>query len=85
MKSSVFEKLAQPPPGWSENDGISVDKDGSIVALRIHLVPQKMSDFHDIAMKVCSPAHLFLIFLTEVIDCNTRPRALWKTSLSGCH
>ncbi len=57
VKSSVFEKLAQPPPGWIEAENVLINKDDSTMALRIHLVPQKMLDFHDMAMKVCCRAH----------------------------
>ena len=52
FKSSIFEKLAMPPRGWEKDESVLFDKDGSSVKLRIHLVQQGMSDFHDLALKV---------------------------------
>ena len=55
VKSSVFEKLIEPPVGWVKDDAAHFDKDTATVKLRIHLVQQGMSRFHEMAMKVCIP------------------------------
>lgn len=52
FKSSIFEKIAAPPAGWTKDDTVQFDKDSSTMKLRIHLVQQNMEDFHDLAMKV---------------------------------
>lgn len=52
FKSSIFEKLARPPNGWERDDSLRIDKDGSSVKLRIHLVQTNMREFHDLALKV---------------------------------
>ena len=62
VKSSIFEKLAAPPPGWVEDESAQIDKDGSMMKLRVHLVHQNMGDFHDLAMKVCLELTLNPIF-----------------------
>lgn len=58
-KKSVVEKINGPPAGWARDESIQVDKDAEMVKLRIHLVQQGMSDFHELAMKVgCCPNSL---------------------------
>jgi len=52
FKSSIVAKLNGPPAGWEKDDSAKVNKDIDMVKLRIHLVQQGMSDFHDVAMKV---------------------------------
>lgn len=52
FKSSVFHKLAQPPMGWERDESVIIDKDGSSIKMRIHLVQQRMGEFHDLALKV---------------------------------
>jgi tripeptidyl-peptidase-1 len=54
FKSSVVEKLTGPPAGWVKDDSIHLDKDDSMMRLRIHLVNQDMKKFHDFAMRVRS-------------------------------
>ena len=51
-KFSVLEKLQGPPADWKLDGGFIVDKDKTIVSLRIHLVQQGMASFHEMAMKV---------------------------------
>lgn len=50
-KISVVQKLANAPQGWTRHDA-SVDKTSSMIKLRIHLAQPRMSEFHDLAMKV---------------------------------
>ena len=52
FKSSVVEKLSGPPAGWVKDGSVHLDKDESIMRLRIHLVNQDMNKFHNLAMKV---------------------------------
>jgi tripeptidyl-peptidase-1 len=52
FRSSVREKLTGPPPGWVRDESVEVDKDGSLMSLRIHLVHQDMDKFHELAMNV---------------------------------
>jgi tripeptidyl-peptidase I len=52
FKTSIFEKLNGPPAGWIKDEGANIDKDASMIRLRIHLVQQNMEKFHDLAAKV---------------------------------
>jgi hypothetical protein len=52
-KVSVVEKIASAPQGWAKHDA-KVDKTTSMVKLRIHLAQPRVSEFHDLALKVCS-------------------------------
>jgi len=52
FKSSVVEKLSNPPAGWVRDDSAKVDKDAASITLKIHLVNQGMDKFHDLAMNV---------------------------------
>jgi len=54
VETSVFEKIDGPPTGWVEDEDAVVDKDESMMRLRIHLVHQNMQDFHDVALRVCN-------------------------------
>ncbi|KAI9743211.1 MAG: hypothetical protein M1818_003057 [Claussenomyces sp. TS43310] len=56
-KSSIAEKLAGPPAGWISDDSTQVDKDVSMIKLRIHLVQQNMDKFHDMATNIATPGH----------------------------
>ena len=60
FRSSIFEKLAKPPVGWQRDDRVQLNKEGSSVKLRIHLVQQNMRDFHDLALKVLHLANPLL-------------------------
>lgn len=51
-KSSVFEKIAAPPPGWELDEDAVFDKDVSTMKLRLHLIAQNMPEFHKMAMDV---------------------------------
>lgn len=61
LKSSVFEKLIGPPTGWVADQDAKVDKDASMIKLRIHLVQQDMQDFHDLAIKVLPHRNLCIL------------------------
>ncbi len=52
VKTSIVEKLNGPPAGWTKDETAKIDKDASMIKLRIHLVQQDMGKFHDLAMKV---------------------------------
>lgn len=52
FKSSIIEKLNNPPAGWIKDERIKVDKDVEIVKLRIHLVQSSMEKFHALATQV---------------------------------
>jgi tripeptidyl-peptidase-1 len=52
FSSSIREKLAGPPAGWVRDESAKVDKETSVLSLRIHLVHQDMDKFHDLAMNV---------------------------------
>ena len=52
FKSSVVEKLAGPPVGWTEDTSAKLHKDATSVTLKIHLVNQDMDKFHIRAMDV---------------------------------
>lgn len=51
-ETRVVEKLESPPAGWKKDQSIHLDKDSLLMKLRIHLVPQDMNKFHDLAMNV---------------------------------
>ncbi|KAE9364154.1 subtilisin-like protein [Stipitochalara longipes BDJ] len=55
--TSVREKLAGPPPGWTRDEGVTLDKDTSTLSLRIHLINQDMDKFHELAMNIATPGH----------------------------
>ncbi|KAH8695789.1 tripeptidyl-peptidase 1 precursor [Phaeosphaeriaceae sp. PMI808] len=57
FKSSVVEKIANPPVGWSKDDTAKIDKDATSVTLKIHLVNQDMDKFHNLAMNIATPGH----------------------------
>nr|QFF92610.1 sedolisin isoform 2 [Botrytis fabae] len=56
-KSSVFEKIAAPPPGWELDEDAVFDKDVSTMKLRLHLIAQNMPEFHKMAMDIATPGH----------------------------
>ncbi|RDW69757.1 subtilisin-like protein [Coleophoma cylindrospora] len=53
----IAESLAYPPNGWELDENAVLDKDTSMIKLRIHLEQQGMSDFQDLAMKIATPGH----------------------------
>jgi tripeptidyl-peptidase I len=50
--SHVYEKLSAPPAGWAIDDSILLNKDASMLKLRVQLVQQNMDKFHELAMNV---------------------------------
>lgn len=52
-KVSVAQKLARPPQGWTKHNEANVNKASSMVQLRIHLEQPRISEFQEMAMKVC--------------------------------
>lgn len=54
-ETRIVEKIASAPAGWTKDESIQLDKDGLMMKLRIHLVPQDMNKFHDLAMNVRMP------------------------------
>jgi len=67
FKSSIVAKLNGPPAGWEKDDTAEVNKAVDMVKLRIHLVQQGMSDFHDVAIKVLISFTYFHVF------CDNKP------------
>lgn len=50
--TKVVESLKSAPAGWTKDESVKLDKDGILMRLRIHLTPQDMNKFHDLAMSV---------------------------------
>jgi tripeptidyl-peptidase-1 len=50
--SHVYEKLSAPPAGWAIDDSILLNKDTSMLKLRVQLVQQNIDKFHELAMNV---------------------------------
>ncbi|KAM0192469.1 hypothetical protein ACHAPC_001806 [Botrytis cinerea] len=75
-KSSVFEKIAAPPPGWELDEDAVFDKDVSMMKLRLHLISQNMPEFHKMAMDIATPGHaLYGRHLDQtVIDAMIAPK-----------
>ncbi|KAF1969695.1 tripeptidyl-peptidase 1 precursor [Bimuria novae-zelandiae CBS 107.79] len=55
--SIVFEKLDSTPVGWALDNSAKIDKDGTFITLKIHLVNQGMDAFHKLAMDIATPGH----------------------------
>jgi tripeptidyl-peptidase I len=60
LKTSIFEKLNGPPAGWIKDEAANIDKDASMIRLRIHLVQRNMGTFHELAAKVLRTVSLGL-------------------------
>lgn len=52
VKSSIFEKISTPPPGWELDETVKLDKDASVMKLRLHLVQQNKDKFYELATNV---------------------------------
>ena len=50
--SVVFEKVDSIPAGWILDKAAKLDKDESSITLKIHLVNERMDEFHKLAMDV---------------------------------
>ena len=50
--SVVLEKIESSPTGWALDHAASEDKASTTLILKIHLVNQKMDDFHKLALDV---------------------------------
>lgn len=57
-KSTVYEKVAAPPVGWTQDKDQKLDKDATTIKLRIHLIQQDMDKFHEMALNVSSLSRL---------------------------
>lgn len=73
FKRSVVEKINGPPAGWARDESIQVNKDVEMVKLRIHLVQQGMSEFHEMATKVSCNLLAPKLCLNPPTDFNSRP------------
>ncbi|KAE8454669.1 hypothetical protein EG329_000292 [Mollisiaceae sp. DMI_Dod_QoI] len=74
--SRIVEKIQFPPAGWTKDESARLDKDSSLMKLRIHLVHQDMDKFHELAMNIATPGHdLYGKHLSqEVIDAMIAPK-----------
>ncbi|KAF8860253.1 subtilisin-like protein [Acephala macrosclerotiorum] len=74
--SRTIEKIESAPVGWMKDESTQLDKDESLMKLRIHLVHQDMDKFHEMAMNIATPGHvLYGKHLTqEVIDSMIAPK-----------
>jgi len=70
--SVVFEKVESSPAGWKLDNSAKVDRDGTFITLKIHLVNQGVDKFHKLAMDVgrSHPDEAVEAKLTECTDCN---------------
>lgn len=50
----VAEKLNGPPIGWALDDSTPINKETSMMKLRVQLTPQNMGKFHELAIDVRS-------------------------------
>ena len=50
--SIVLEKIEGTPAGWTLDQSADVDRDATVMQLKIHLVNQGMDKFHKLAMDV---------------------------------
>ncbi|KAJ4311820.1 hypothetical protein N0V94_007762 [Neodidymelliopsis sp. IMI 364377] len=55
--SVVLEKIASSPPGWVQDRSATVDRDGTFITLKIHLVNQGMDEFHKLALDIATPGN----------------------------
>ncbi|KAH6674693.1 peptidase S8/S53 domain-containing protein [Halenospora varia] len=75
-KSTVYEKVAAPPVGWTQDKDQKLDKDATTIKLRIHLIQQDMDKFHEMALNIATPGHkLYGNHLSQhVIDAMISPK-----------
>lgn len=52
FNKAVVEKLEAAPIGWVKDPSANLEKDATSITLKVHLVNQGMSKFHDLAMDV---------------------------------
>lgn len=50
--SVVLEKIGESPTGWTLDPSAKTDKDATTLTLKIHLVNQRMNEFHKLALDV---------------------------------
>lgn len=50
--NTVLEKVESGPAGWMLDNSAKIDRDGTFITLKIHLVNQEMDKFHKLAMDV---------------------------------
>lgn len=48
----VLEKIERSPPGWVLDQSEKLDKAATTMTLKIHLVNERMDEFHKLAMDV---------------------------------
>ncbi|OSS43496.1 hypothetical protein B5807_11875 [Epicoccum nigrum] len=53
--SIVLEKIEGSPAGWTLDQSAEVDRDATVMQLKIHLVNQGMDKFHKLAMDIATP------------------------------
>lgn len=51
----LIEKVHGPPPGWAVDDSTPINKESSMMKLRVQLVPQNVDKFHEMAINVQFP------------------------------
>jgi tripeptidyl-peptidase-1 len=54
FEKDIAEKLKAAPAGWVQDISEKVDKDATLITLKIHLVNKDMDKFHEHAMNVCT-------------------------------
>lgn len=54
----VLEKIEDSPTGWVLDPSSDVDKDNTVISLKIHLTNQGMDEFHNLAMDVRALRHI---------------------------
>lgn len=50
--SVVLEKIDSSPQGWVIDQSTVLDKDATTITLKIHLVNQRIDEFHKLALDV---------------------------------
>lgn len=53
FSKAIVEKLDAAPIGWVNDVSTNLDKDITLITLKVHLVNKDMDKFHDLAMNVC--------------------------------
>lgn len=82
----LIEKLHGPPAGWAVDDSTPINKDSSMMKLRVQLVPQNMDKFHELAVNVRYLLYVQVcLFICSKIDCHSWTYILRKASLPACH
>ncbi|CAG8955768.1 hypothetical protein HYFRA_00011637 [Hymenoscyphus fraxineus] len=89
QKCSVAEKLSGPPTGWEIDSGSRIDKEKGTIKLRIGLVQENMSKFHEMAMRIATPgdemygAHMAQHVIDKIIAPKSESKDLVMQWLEG--